>query len=71
MIDLNYIKELDKMLNNAISSTQTSIAKVMKMRGISDSDKENLKKAQELTNKSKKDLVDYKKKLKNDFNIQP
>jgi hypothetical protein len=68
-MDLNYLKELEKMLSNAAISTQENINKAMKMQGISESDKEKLKEANKLLNQSRKDLENYKQKLKDDFNI--
>jgi len=68
-MDLNYLKELEKMLNKAAVSTQESISKAMKIQGISESDKEKLKEANKVLNQSKKDLENYKQKLKDDFNI--
>jgi len=68
-MDLNYLKELEKMLRKAAVSTQENISKAMKMQGISESDKEKLKEANKVLNQSKKDLENYKQKLKDDFNI--
>jgi hypothetical protein len=68
-MDLNYLKELEKMLSNAAISTQENINKAMKMQGISESDKEKLKEANKLLNQSRQDLENYKQKLKDDFNI--
>jgi hypothetical protein len=68
-MDLNYLKELEKMLSNAAKENQESISKVMKIQGISESDKEKLKEANKLLNQSRQDLENYKQKLKDDFNI--
>lgn len=66
MIDF---KMIDEMFTKAIAETKENIAKVMKMEGMSEEDKEKLKKANETLNKSRQDLENYKQKLKNDFNI--
>ena len=69
MMDLNYLKELEKMLSKAAIETQESINKAMKIEGISESDKEKLKEANKVLNQSRQDLENYKQKLKDDFNI--
>jgi hypothetical protein len=68
-MDLNYLKELEKMLSKAAIETQESINKAMKIEGISESDKEKLKEANKVLNQSRQDLENYKQKLKDDFNI--
>jgi hypothetical protein len=69
MMDFNYLRELEMTLQKTIQQTQKVIKEAMENANLSDKDKEELKKAQRMNIKSKRDLENYKQKLKDDFNI--
>ena len=68
-MDFNYLRELEMTLQKTIQQTQKVIKEAMENANLSDKDKEELKKAQRMNIKSKRDLENYKQKLKDDFNI--
>ena len=69
MMDFNYLRELEMTLQKTIQQTQKVIKEAMENANLSEKDKEELKKAQRMNIKSKRDLENYKQKLKDDFNI--
>jgi len=68
-MDFNYLRELEMTLQKTIQQTQKVIKEAMENANLSEKDKEELKKAQRMNIKSKRDLENYKQKLKDDFNI--